>query len=743
MIVLHDHLREAIAKTMEDPDSPWSDVGRSSPTPVAMMVYDEDGVPLFHTTGMPYSIFQSQGKSIWQGAKSCYLATLPPWYRYGPCGKDKPYGCPLGAFANRLLRNYTRKYMFKFWKIEKRCRAIIMRQNMARRTLIRTNPQSGPFRPIDIHECSSDSDDEPTISVAPAASDVPTDAPGRSSQPVARIDTALDVLNAPGSTRQEFQAYFNPRNLGPRDLEELSPELWEEFRLDGAADEYDLHMQDLADEEAQGTEPDLDRPPRLPEAAIADVPRTTLSGLGVQNPGLHRDITIRLQATRDRGPRDPESPLISEPEADEQPGSHGPGSAPEASSMPRTAQGRRWQPRPPLGGPHNVALAGCDVSYQSDLVRVDTLPVVDMWSPEEDHIWGALDEGCNSTCHSKAWGELAEDRLRVFGLTFPWIDGSTKSFAGLGSSTKTLGKRNLPFCIQVGEDSLAGAMESHEIDTSAFNPLLVSLFAQANLGLIKDMAHCKCYIGDLEVPMARCAHTGLLLLCLSQFSRRSKLPRLVESLRVPSPGTRIAMMLSPSLWHINGYTWDPNGPLGSQDQVWPDVMIVTAGVKRCFPAGDHRGVSSADAWRSYLPKAIANRKIILTDTRQLSNPESDRGSTERHCIGRNLGIINEQLDSGTGMYLLQSTFEAIEKETKLHPQLVVLDFCNANRHRSVAKGTIMSCMLYVKGIEHGLLPKRHERLAFHEMRWLLFQVWRPGRANRYADWSEGIGEVQA
>ena len=53
-IILHDHLREAIAKTM-DPDSPWSDVGRSSPTPVAMMVYGEDGVPLFDTTGMPYS----------------------------------------------------------------------------------------------------------------------------------------------------------------------------------------------------------------------------------------------------------------------------------------------------------------------------------------------------------------------------------------------------------------------------------------------------------------------------------------------------------------------------------------------------------------------------------------------------------------------------------------------------------------------------------------------------------------
>ena len=49
--------------------------------------------------------------------------------------------------------------MFKFCKIEKRRRAIVMRENMARRTLIHTNPQYGPFRPIDIHECSSDSDD--------------------------------------------------------------------------------------------------------------------------------------------------------------------------------------------------------------------------------------------------------------------------------------------------------------------------------------------------------------------------------------------------------------------------------------------------------------------------------------------------------------------------------------------------------------------------------------------------------
>ena len=54
----------------------------------------------------------------------------------------------------------------------------------------------------------------------------------------------------------------------------------------------------------------------------------------------------------------------------------------------------------------------------------------------------------------------------------------------------------------------------------------------------------------------------------------------------------------------------------------------------------------------FLPKPIADRKIMLVDTRQLSNPEKDRSIQERHCIGRHPGIIDEVLRSGTGMYLL-------------------------------------------------------------------------------------------
>ena len=190
-VVLHDHLREAIAKTMEDPDSRWSDVGRSSPTPVAMMVYDEHGVPVFDTTGMPYS--KAKAKAHGKGPRAVVWPPYPQGAGTDPAVRTNLMVAHWGAFANRLLRNYTRKHMFKFWKIEKR------RRDMARRTLIRTNPQYGPFKPIDIHECSSDSDDEPTTSVAPAASDVPTATPGRSSMHQALLGKSFRPISIPGT----------------------------------------------------------------------------------------------------------------------------------------------------------------------------------------------------------------------------------------------------------------------------------------------------------------------------------------------------------------------------------------------------------------------------------------------------------------------------------------------------------------------------------------------------------------
>ena len=78
-------------------------------------------------------------------------------------------------------------------------------------------------------------------------------------------------------------------------------------------------------------------------------------------------------------------------------------------------------------------------------------------------------------------------------------------------------------------------MESHEVDTAARSPLLISLFAQSTLGLVKDMSTCACTIQGKVLELARCADAGLLLLNLSQYGHRQhKLPLCVREIKLPT-----------------------------------------------------------------------------------------------------------------------------------------------------------------------------------------------------------------
>ena len=131
----------------------------------------------------------------------------------------------------------------------------------------------------------------------------------------------------------------------------------------------------------------------------------------------------------------------------------------------------------------------------SDPVPFGNLPRVDPWDPNDNRIWAAQ-KGCNSTCHSKSWGELASTKLVRMGLKLDWEHKVSKEFAGLGATTKTLGKckRNTLFAIRInddtgkGIDTLTGLPSSHEIDTKESNPMLLSLFAQQSLRLVKDLS---------------------------------------------------------------------------------------------------------------------------------------------------------------------------------------------------------------------------------------------------------------
>ena len=110
-IILHDRLREAIVKTMEDPDSAWSEV----------ITYD--------TTGVPYS--KAKAKAYGKGPR---VVIWPPGHPHAPDAQTSQASQPSGkgkgtgtdpeartnlmiahckAFANRLLRKLARKHMFR------------------------------------------------------------------------------------------------------------------------------------------------------------------------------------------------------------------------------------------------------------------------------------------------------------------------------------------------------------------------------------------------------------------------------------------------------------------------------------------------------------------------------------------------------------------------------------------------------------------------------------------------------
>ena len=101
-------------------------------------------------------------------------------------------------------------------------------------------------------------------------------------------------------------------------------------------------------------------------------------------------------------------------------------------------------------------------------------------------MYAVLDEGCNSTVHGTEWISNAAKKLSNLGYSTRFSSNAARTFKGLSGETETLGGRHIPFSIVGldGESRVPGVLESHEIKGTA--PLLLSLYAQAQLGICKD-----------------------------------------------------------------------------------------------------------------------------------------------------------------------------------------------------------------------------------------------------------------
>jgi hypothetical protein len=94
--------------------------------------------------------------------------------------------------------------------------------------------------------------------------------------------------------------------------------------------------------------------------------------------------------------------------------------------------------------------AGEKVSCHNQMVlmkdiQATQLRVVDPY--EDPHIWAVVDDGCNSSCHTKLWRKNADKKLAKLNLQCHMESSETTTFKGVGER-KTAGKWRIPFGIQ-------------------------------------------------------------------------------------------------------------------------------------------------------------------------------------------------------------------------------------------------------------------------------------------------------
>ena len=118
----------------------------------------------------------------------------------------------------------------------------------------------------------------------------------------------------------------------------------------------------------------------------------------------------------------------------------------------------------------------------------------------DPRIWIALDEGCNSACHSQSWAQNAEAKYLASGMRMPWVSKEQRFFQGVGTLS-SVGTRRIAGCLGlVRRDKrkhpddipclhLPTMFDSHQWSEahSKFTPPLLSSDMQAQLGFIKHM----------------------------------------------------------------------------------------------------------------------------------------------------------------------------------------------------------------------------------------------------------------
>eukprot|EP00435_Cladocopium_sp_Y103_P050664 s1856_g15.t1 len=325
------------------------------------------------------------------------------------------------------------------------------------------------------------------------------------------------------------------------------------------------------------------------------------------------------------------------------------------------------------------------LSPLEDELECDALRVVDILN--DDHVWGVLDEGCNSTVCGHEWMETCKAKLKILGFDVPMQSDVQKAFKGLAGDVRTKGRFRIPFVLEPeGGRKLPGVLETYVVgEPGDPTPLLLSQHAQAALGLVKDMATSTCTLGKdgPTLKLHRTKDSGLLCICLSKGLANLKFRE--------TPTQSKELQLPDSMAYV-GTVPRTMAPAGQS------VLIYTAGMDFCpLLVSYHNDPTPRNLERLCgMFSDLAGREVFVVNTLALGDPHHNKEL--RSHIGTHPDILAGLVRSDWTMQVMHALIRRIKQSVDDGKSVGVIAYC----HRSVALGWLVANALEFLEIDSSL-----------------------------------------
>ena len=137
----------------------------------------------------------------------------------------------------------------------------------------------------------------------------------------------------------------------------------------------------------------------------------------------------------------------------------------------------------------------------------------------DPRVFAVLDDGCNRTCHTPAFIDHMRAVLESEGKDLSPLVGEAKHYTSFGGCRAT-GRRSIPFGLALPDGSSVRAeLKSNELSIGTQRIMLLSIKAQATLGVVKDTRAGTCFLKDYGqyVPLSEVVGSDLRCVCISDW----------------------------------------------------------------------------------------------------------------------------------------------------------------------------------------------------------------------------------